>query len=123
MYRQDLLAFMLNQLRSGKFMEEGSEKLNELINAVRDTNQSGEITVKIKVRPDGQDTGRYFMSGKCDIKKPILKHSETLLFGTPEGNLSRIDPAQGSLDLREVSQPARTITLSDEPAIPARVVS
>jgi hypothetical protein len=122
-YRQDLAAFTLNQIRSGKLMEEASEKLNSLVGAIQDTNLAGELTLKIKIRPDGRDTGRYFISGKVDTKTPVLKHSETLLFGTPDGNLTRIDPAQSELDLREVTAQRKPATIVDEPAIPARVVS
>lgn len=122
-YRQDLAAYTLNQVRNGKLMEEASEKLNNLVAAIQDTNLKGELTLKINIRPDGRDTGRYFISGKVDTKTPVLKHSETLLFGTPDGNLTRIDPAQTQLDLRDVSTSRREIVMVDDQQSAPRSVS
>ena len=122
-YREDLAAYTLNQVRNGKLMEEASEKLNTLVSAIQDTNLKGELTLKITIRPDGRDTGRYFISGKVDSKTPVLKHSETLLFGTPDGNLTRIDPAQTQLDLRDVSAPRKPARIVDEPQTTPRSVS
>jgi hypothetical protein len=122
-YRQDLAGYTFNQVRNGKLMEEASEKLNTLVTAIQDTNLAGELTLKIKIRPDGRDTGRYFISGKVDSKTPVLKHSETLLFGTPEGNLTRIDPNQSQLDLRDANTPRKQAVIVDEPQATPRSVS
>lgn len=119
-YRQDLFSFTLNQLRNGKTQEELSEKLNELIQSCRNTGQKGEIQLSITVRPDKGDSGQYFLRPTIKLKKPEFAISDTLFWGTPEGNLQRTDPAQGDLDLRIVPEQQKPAVLLDEPQQPAK---
>lgn len=102
-YRQDLFTHTVNQLRNGRTQEELSEKLNEVVNACRDTGKVGEITLKIKVYPDKGDTGQYFLKDDVTTKAPKPDRGQTIMFGTPEGNLQRNDPRQGDLPLKEVA--------------------
>lgn len=102
-YRADLALNTLKTLRNGHTQDEMSEKLNELVNACRDTNKVGEITLKIKVRPDKSGNGQYFLEDEVTSKIPKPERGQTIYFGTPEGNLQREDPAQRSLDLKDVS--------------------
>lgn len=113
--RQDLFAFTLSQIRNGKTQEELSEKLNELIQSCRDTEQKGSITLTITVRPDKGDSGQYFLRPEIKLKKPELAIGDTIFWGTPEGNLQRTDPAQGSLDLKIVQEKPAATKLVDEP--------
>jgi hypothetical protein len=114
-YRNDLFSYALNQMRNGKAQEEASEKLNELINACRDTGTKGKITLEIEVRPDKGDSGQYFLRPTVKIKKPVFAVSDTIFWGTPEGNLQRTDPAQGDLDLKIVPDRPTPTKLLDEP--------
>lgn len=113
--RQDLFAYALSQIRNGKTQEELSEKLNELIQSCRDTEQKGSITLTITVRPDKGDSGQYFLRPDIKLKKPELAIGDTIFWGTPEGNLQRTDPAQGSLDLKIVADKPAVTKLVDEP--------
>jgi hypothetical protein len=112
--RSDLFSYALNQMRNGKSQEEASEKLNELINACRETGTKGKITLEIEVRPDKGDSGQYFLRPTIKIKKPAFAVSDTIFWGTPEGNLQRTDPAQGNLDLKVVPEPVVVKKLVDE---------
>jgi hypothetical protein len=114
-FRLDLFSFTLNQLRNGKTQEQLSEKLNEVIQACRDTGQKGAVQLTIIVRPDKGDSGQYFLRPEIKTKKPEFAPSDTLFWGTPEGNLQRTDPAQGNLDLRSVPNQAVAPKLLDEP--------
>lgn len=114
-YRQDLFAYTLTQMRNGKTAEELSEKLNELIQTCRDTESKGSITLTISVRPDKGDSGQYFLRPEIKLKKPALAVSDTIFWGTPEGNLQRTDPAQGNLDLKVVQEKPAATKLVDEP--------
>ena len=117
-YRQDLFSYALNQMRNGKAQEEASEKLNELINACRETGTKGKITLEIEVRPDKGDSGQYFLRPSIKLKKPLFAISDTIFWGTPEGNLQRTDPAQGDLDLRIIPEAQKHTKLVDEkPAV------
>lgn len=113
-YRQDLFAYTLTQMRNGKTAEELSEKLNELIQTCRDTESKGSITLTISVRPDKGDSGQYFLRPEIKLKKPALAVSDTIFWGTPEGNLQRTDPAQGNLDLKVVQEKPAVTKLVDE---------
>lgn len=114
-HRPDLFVFALTQIRNGKTQEELSEKLNELIQSCRETEQKGTITLTITVRPDKGDSGQYFLRPEIKLKKPQLAIGDTIFWGTPEGNLQRTDPAQGSLDLKIVHEKPAVTKLVDEP--------
>jgi hypothetical protein len=117
--RADLFNATMAQLRNGQTQIEASEQLAELVQACRDTNKVGEITIKIKVRPDGA-TGQYFLEDQITMKAPKQERGKTLFFGTPEGNLSRTDPKQRELDIRAVDDNRQVQQLDDSrPAIKA----
>jgi hypothetical protein len=112
--RPDLFNATVAQLNNGRTQQELSEALSELVQACRDTNKVGEITLKIKVRPDGA-SGQYFLEDQMNVTLPKFDRAKTLFFGTPEGNLQRTDPAQGDLDIRTVTEgDLQTKTLNDE---------
>jgi hypothetical protein len=112
--RPDLFNATVAQLNNGRTQQELSEALNELVQACRDTNKVGEITLKIKVRPDGA-SGQYFLEDQMNVTLPKFDRAKTLFFGTPEGNLQRTDPAQGDLDIRTVTEgDLQAKTLKDE---------
>ena len=103
MVRQDHFNATVAQLRNGQTQIEASELLNELVQACRKTNKVGELTLKIKIRPDNA-SGQYFLEDQVSIKAPKSERGKTLFFGTPEGNLSRQDPNQKELDLRSLNE-------------------
>lgn len=118
--RPDLFNATVAQLNNGRTQSELSEHLAELVQACTDTNKVGEITLKIKVRPDGA-SGQYFLEDQINVNLPKFERSKTLFFGTPEGNLQRTDPAQGDLDIRTVTEgdiQAKTLT-EERPQIKA----
>ena len=111
--REDLFNATVAQLRNGQTQIEASELLNELVQACRETNKVGEITLKIKVRPDGA-TGQYFLEDQVTSNPPKPERGNTLVFGTPEGNLQREDPRQKKLELRNVDDAPKVQALADE---------
>lgn len=102
----------LCDLRSGRTMNELSEQLGEVIEAVRKTGKSGALTLRLTVKP--------FSKGKTDeevqplaiedaisTKLPQLERGVTLFFSDAEGGLERNDPRQMSLpELKKVEEPA-----------------
>lgn len=103
-YRADLFPHVLGELRSGRTSDELSEELNRLVCACRDTNKLGEITLTLKVKPNKGDNGQYFIQDTIKVKAPVFERGETLLYGTPEGNLQRTDPHRHSNELKSVSE-------------------
>ena len=104
MIRTDLFNFVIANLRYGNTLDELSEKLNECVNASRDTGKVSTLTLELKIKPNGS-TGQYELTDKIKSKVPELDREVTLMFGTPEGNLVREDPRQMRLDLRQVETP------------------
>lgn len=104
-FRPDLYAATLNQLRNGGAALEASELLSECVNIARETGKAAELTVTIKIKPDGRDSGQYFLEEKIVAKLPKPERGKTLFFGTPEGNLTRENPRQQSLELKSVDDP------------------
>ena len=111
--REDLFNATVAQLRNGATQIEASEMLNELVRACRETNKVGELTLKIKVRPDGA-TGQYFLEDQISSTIPKPERGKTLFFGTPEGNLQRQDPNQKELELRNVDEKREVRALDDK---------
>lgn len=105
--REDLFSHVLREMRYGKLQHECSEALAEAVQATRDTRKKASITLTITVHPDKADTGQYTLEDDIKLKLPKLPKGATIMFGTPEGNLQRNDPRQGTLQLRQVGDDAQ----------------
>lgn len=90
----------LRHIEGGCFIDEASEKLAELVQAVDLTGKPGSITLKIDLRR--ATAGALAVKGKVTLKKPESAPMEALLFPTPEGNLLTEDPRQKNLPLKPV---------------------
>lgn len=119
--REDLFNATVAQLRNGQTQIEASEMLNELVLACRETNKVGELTLKIKVRPDGA-SGQYFLEDQVSINAPKPERGKTLFFGTPDGNLQRDDPNQRKLDLRAIEDTSDVRSIDDNKPQPKQVM-
>jgi hypothetical protein len=101
-YRIDALMNVLNTLRNGKAMEEGSEKLTGLVRECQDSENKGEIIIKLQIVPDG--FGRYEIKDTITVKSPKHAKSSTIFYATPECQLQKNDPAQTELEFPRVVQ-------------------
>ena len=99
--RQDLFRYVLDRCRAGGLQEELSEALNQCVTRSQETGKQSEITLKIKIKPNGT-TGQYHITDDVRIRLPTLEKGASIFFGTPDGNLQRNDPAQRQLDLESV---------------------
>jgi hypothetical protein len=91
----------LRHVRAGLLIDEASEKLAELVNAIESTGKPGTLTITLKLRK--ATAGALAVTGTAAIKKPAEPPIECLLFATPEGNLLTEDPNQKSLDLTPIA--------------------
>ena len=107
-YREDLFTHVINNLAAGKVAREASEKLNELVNACRETTKKGTLTIKLTVKPDKAGEGQYEITPDVNADVPNFGLPSTHLWGTPDGNLQTHHPDQGNLNLK-------TVTNSDVP--------
>jgi len=95
--KKRLFTDTLRDLRNGVVLDELSTKLNEVVEAVTRTNKEGSITLTIKVKPMAGGTSMLNIEDDINAKVPKLTVGGTVMFPTPENNLSRRDPRQPDL--------------------------
>jgi hypothetical protein len=94
--------WMLDQ-REGFLAYELSEKLNALVEAVDTSGKAGSLTLTIKVKPTSKGSqGSVMVSDTVVAKLPEPDRHEALFFVDRNANLTRSNPAQPQLPLREV---------------------
>lgn len=92
------------QIREGDSVSEASDKLQELVAAVRETGRPGTLTIAIKVKP-GTTRGRIgtiILEDDIAAKLPKKEKDESLFFATDDNTLQRTDPNQPELSLKTV---------------------
>lgn len=102
--RRPFAAFVQEQ-RNGGLHSELSDALTELVTAARETGRAGTITLSIKVAPN-KDNSTVTVSDKVKVTLPEPERGAGIFFFDDEGNLTRSNPNQTSLPLREVERPA-----------------
>jgi len=102
----------LQEVRSGHCLQEASEKLQELVSQVRLTGRSGELVVRLKVKPASRGEAVTLMvEDDVSVKLPRLERGTTVFYASEENVLQRNDPRQGELELRTVPALAATAEL------------
>lgn len=99
--------FLVEQ-RQGGLHSELSEKLSELVAAVAEHGKPGSLTLQISVKPIKESLDQYLVIDDVKIKAPSGERAASLFFADSRGNLSRSDPRQPQLPLREVPAPETT---------------
>ncbi len=100
-------ADVIRELSSGEDYEDLTTKLGEVVTGVIETGKVGEITLKLKVKPNGE--GSVLASADIKAKVPEKSRRETIFFATSSGSLVRNDPRQADLPLRDVSAAERPL--------------
>jgi len=97
----------LRALRNGHFLDEASEDLARVVNAVSETGKSGKVTIEISVKRAGQGRNSALsVQATSTVKLPKQPVDDTLMFPTPDGNLLTEDPRQQKLDLKVAAVPS-----------------
>jgi hypothetical protein len=65
-----LITDVLRDIRRGKVVEVASEKLQEVVQGVMDTQKSGSLTLKITVKPRGRDENSLIVGVKLTQSIP-----------------------------------------------------
>lgn len=92
----------LVSLRYGTLADELTAALNKLTDDVTRTGKVGALTLSIKLKPTN-NSGQIEVIDDLKITTPKETKGTTIMFATPENNLSRDDPKQLSIDgLRSV---------------------
>lgn len=87
----------LRDLRGGELIEQLDTSLQELVQAVQTTGGGGQVVLTIVVAPTKGAAEAVVVKDIVKLKKPEIKSAGTLMFPTPEGNLSRKHPKQDEL--------------------------
>ena len=99
--------WMVDQ-RKGALASELADGLNALVDAVNTHHKGGTLTLKVSVKPASKGDGMVVVSDDVTVKLPDGDRPEVIYFVDGDSNLSRANPAQPSLPLREVPQPDTT---------------
>lgn len=95
-------AAVLQQIAKGTAHAELSELLNQLTTAVAEHRKAGTLTLTLRIEPTkGTDT--LTVSATSVLKAPRATEA-SIFFATDDGNLTRDDPNQLQLPLREVGK-------------------
>jgi len=102
---------VLQAAEDGQLVTDLSDETRDLIEKLGQVEMNGgkakgKITLELNVL---LDRGLVEITGSYKVKTPALRRGRTLLHVTPEGNLSRTDPRQPELNLRDVSGDAKQI--------------
>jgi hypothetical protein len=93
-------------LRRGATRAELDEELTNLVNRCRETGKVGELTLKIKVRPEDDQVVQ--LEDHVATKLPEFPRSKSMYFVTGDGVLTRQDPRQEEIPLKRVGGDQQT---------------
>jgi hypothetical protein len=91
----------LRLLDEGAFIDRCSERMAKLVRAVEDTGKAGKLVITLEVKRGTK--GAMLIRPEVATKVPEAKPEPTMLWSTPEGNLTADNPKQQKLDLRQVA--------------------
>lgn len=96
---QEFLAFLATT-NKGRTATELTERMHELIDAIRDTGKGGAITYKVEIRPidnAAEQDGAVKVTDHISLKLPQHDRPTSIFFVDEESNLVRNHPSQSSL--------------------------
>lgn len=92
-----LFTDVLADYRNGILVETLSEELAEVVTAVVESGQSGELTLKLKIEPYKGDVSEFKVTASRSVKLPRKPLREATFFPSADGALVRQDPRQREL--------------------------
>lgn len=97
----------LMEQREGACAVEMGEALNELVDSVNMLGKAGKVTLTIKIKPSSRGQNQIVLvTDEISLTKPTPEPEPAVFFIDKNSNLSRANPAQPSLPLREVPKPS-----------------
>lgn len=105
--RKTFTAF-LHEQRGGVLHAELTDELAKLVAKVSEHEKGGTLTLKITVKPEAD--GAVKVSDEIAVKAPRPAARPSLFFTDSAGNLSRRNPRQPELPLREVQTPEAEVS-------------
>lgn len=96
-------AAWLQEHDRGALHAELTDELLELVAAVREHDKAGTVTLTVKVGPVDSDDSALMVEADVKSKRPTAPRPNLLFFADAKGNISRRDPRQPELPLRDAS--------------------
>lgn len=96
-------------LEKGMLDADLTEKLAEVIRAVRETGKQGTLNLQLKVSLMKGSEDTVTISSVVNNKVPQLDRAQTIMWSTYDGELIRNDPTQRNLDLKTVETTPATL--------------
>lgn len=79
----------LRDVRAGKVIEDLDEQLQTLVQRVQSTIKPGKLTLEIDIKPLKGSAEAVIVKASVVMKAPSFDEAGTVLFPSPEGNLTR----------------------------------
>jgi hypothetical protein len=89
-----LFTDIFREYRNGRAADKATSKMAELVAAVDETGKSGEITIKLKIKPDKAGGSQKTLACVVTCKIPDADLPEAVFFSDAAGGLHRTDPEQ-----------------------------
>lgn len=80
--------------RGGYALSDGAKQFKELVRAIKETGQSGTITLSLKIVPDKNDPRLVSLEPDVKVKAPRKTYAKGHAFITNDYALSKEDPQQ-----------------------------
>lgn len=100
-HRRPFAAWLTEQ-RGGSLHGELTEKLADLVAACLEHGEGGSLVLTVKVKPN-KDGVTVTVTDEVKAKEPEGDRGAALFYADAEGNLSRRDPRQPELPLKDIS--------------------
>lgn len=113
----------LRDIRGGLMVEELTEKMAEVVNAVLATGKKGSCTLKLSFDPASKGDAVITITDEIKAVIPQEKKMGTLMFALPSGTLQRQDPRQSELSLTAITSAKPALQGTTTEATPLRAVS
>lgn len=105
---------VMSQVRGGFALHKAGERLQEVLEAVRDTHQAGELTLTLKIKPDKNDERVVTIQPIIKTKVPEKGFTEGIFFVDDDGNVTREDPKQIKMQLDREKQGVTTMQQAEK---------
>ena len=86
---------VLKNIRKGECLLDASEKMAELVKAIRDTGKGGKFVIELTILPLSNVSETVNIVDKISIKKPEKPKGGSIFYTTDSNSLERNDPNQG----------------------------
>lgn len=79
----------VRDIKAGEVLEQLDASLQHLVQQIQRTNKGGSLKLTLDIRPMKGSTEAVVVKSTVTVKEPQFDDNGTVLFPTPEGNLTR----------------------------------